>query len=292
MAKEDKMRRWFVVLMGLLFCVSALNAQRVYLMPSNNAAADEDIHARLVACGFTVVDGVPHYSFDGSQSLAGIDAVLLPPYNNYSRDMPNEGQIFLRNWIQNGGGLVTLEWTIWMYGIGYLQTLGEAFPSQPTTPWRCATNITYTIATADPVLNANLPDSFSVPLYKGETQIVPKPGATIFYHTDFSGGEGVIGWNYGSGRVLNISFDDGYCSAGEHAVSNTHFGQLVCNAIHWVQGTSSQPGDVNGDGCVDDADLLLVLFNFGGSGEGDLNHDGVVDDADLLEVLFNFGNGC
>lgn len=51
-------------------------------------------------------------------------------------------------------------------------------------------------------------------------------------------------------------------------------------------------GDTNGDGCVDDADLLIVLFNFSGSGQGDLNHDGIVDDADLLIVLFNFGNGC
>jgi WD40 repeat protein len=53
-------------------------------------------------------------------------------------------------------------------------------------------------------------------------------------------------------------------------------------------------GDVNGDGCVDDADLLAVLFAFGQSGAdlADLNGDGVVDDADLLEVLFNFGDGC
>lgn len=54
-------------------------------------------------------------------------------------------------------------------------------------------------------------------------------------------------------------------------------------------------GDVNGDGCVDDADLLAVLFAFGcGSdcGPEDVNGDGVVDDADLLAVLFAFGNGC
>lgn len=54
-------------------------------------------------------------------------------------------------------------------------------------------------------------------------------------------------------------------------------------------------GDVNGDGCVDDRDLLTVLFSFGDTGEdlpGDLNGDGTVDDADLLEVLFNYGNGC
>ncbi len=54
-------------------------------------------------------------------------------------------------------------------------------------------------------------------------------------------------------------------------------------------------GDVNGDGCVDDADLLAVLFAFGQSGAGlpeDVNSDGIVDDADLLMVLFNFGSGC
>jgi len=55
-----------------------------------------------------------------------------------------------------------------------------------------------------------------------------------------------------------------------------------------------QNGDVNGDGCVDDADLFTVLSGFGQSDSGlaDLNGDGVVDDADLLEVLFHFGSGC
>ena len=54
-------------------------------------------------------------------------------------------------------------------------------------------------------------------------------------------------------------------------------------------------GDVNGDGCVDDSDLLSVLFTFGQSGANlpqDVNRDGVVDDSDLLIVLFDFGSGC
>ena len=54
-------------------------------------------------------------------------------------------------------------------------------------------------------------------------------------------------------------------------------------------------GDVDGNGCVDDADLLHVLFAFGQSGSGlpeDINGDRIVDDADLLLVLFNFGRGC
>jgi Ca2+-binding EF-hand superfamily protein len=51
-------------------------------------------------------------------------------------------------------------------------------------------------------------------------------------------------------------------------------------------------GDVNGDGAIDDADLLAILFAFGSTDpDADLNHDGAVDDADLLIVLFNFGAG-
>jgi probable HAF family extracellular repeat protein len=53
-------------------------------------------------------------------------------------------------------------------------------------------------------------------------------------------------------------------------------------------------GDVDRNGCVDDADLLQVLFAFGGRGyrNEDLNWDGTVDDADLLQVLLHFGSGC
>lgn len=49
-------------------------------------------------------------------------------------------------------------------------------------------------------------------------------------------------------------------------------------------------GDANRDNRIDDADLLLVLFNFGtNNAQADLNGDGVVNDSDLLLVLFNFG---
>ncbi|MEN3001685.1 MAG: dockerin type I domain-containing protein [Armatimonadota bacterium] len=56
-------------------------------------------------------------------------------------------------------------------------------------------------------------------------------------------------------------------------------------------------GDTNGDGCIDDTDLLAVLFAFGTGGSGytrheDINKDGIVDDSDLLTVLFSFGQGC
>ena len=63
--------------------------------------------------------------------------------------------------------------------------------------------------------------------------------------------------------------------------------------VRVIAGSAGPEGDVNGDGCVDTADLLIVLFNFGNAGgQGDVNCDGIVDTADLLAVLFNFGAGC
>lgn len=53
--------------------------------------------------------------------------------------------------------------------------------------------------------------------------------------------------------------------------------------------------DINQDGCVDDADLLELLFQFGQNGaalSGDIDHNEVVDDSDLLLLLFHFGRGC
>lgn len=66
-------------------------------------------------------------------------------------------------------------------------------------------------------------------------------------------------------------------------------------SFQYIELYAVQPGDVNRDGCVDDSDLLAVLFAFGQSGTGlneDLNGDGTVDDSDLLIALFNFGSGC
>jgi len=62
-----------------------------------------------------------------------------------------------------------------------------------------------------------------------------------------------------------------------------------------MAGRCKLEGDVNENGCVDDEDLLAVLFAFGQSGQclpEDRNNDSTVDDSDLLIVLFGFGNGC
>jgi hypothetical protein len=70
--------------------------------------------------------------------------------------------------------------------------------------------------------------------------------------------------------------------------------QYLSDRVRLIARLTTDP-DVNGDGCVDDVDLLAVLFAFGQTGSNlaeDINCDEVVDDADLLSVLFAFGSGC
>ena len=90
-------------------------------------------------------------------------------------------------------------------------------------------------------------------------------------------------------EALGVSPDGRYIvGGGWNAATGRYEGFLLDTG-------SPRPGDVDRNGCVDDADLLQVLFAFGNTGVNlpeDLNGDSTVDDADLLQVLFNFGSGC
>ncbi len=118
-------------------------------------------------------------------------------------------------------------------------------------------------------------------------------------------------WVEGQGREdLNITYasllTDGSRLEYAYAISsngrsivgegyNASTGRQEAFLLDTAPSCQSHNGDVDNNGCVDDADLLAVLFAFGSSGSGlpeDINCDGAVDDADLLMVLFNFGSGC
>jgi len=94
----------------------------------------------------------------------------------------------------------------------------------------------------------------------------------------------------GSGTQIR----DSSGAAGGPSDGELRYGGNPAGPVWTTDTPFRRPGDVDGDGCVDDADLLQVLFAFGatGSNPADVNGDSLVDDADLLIVLFNFGAGC
>jgi hypothetical protein len=54
-------------------------------------------------------------------------------------------------------------------------------------------------------------------------------------------------------------------------------------------GGNDCPGDLDGNGTVDGADLTILLGNWGGMSDGDLDGNGSVDGADLTMLLGNWG---
>lgn len=53
--------------------------------------------------------------------------------------------------------------------------------------------------------------------------------------------------------------------------------------------TAPRPGDLNGDGVVDGADLAVLLGNWGGSSAGDIDGNGIIDGADLGLLVADWG---
>ncbi|HUU94603.1 MAG TPA: integrin alpha [Phycisphaerae bacterium] len=65
--------------------------------------------------------------------------------------------------------------------------------------------------------------------------------------------------------------------------------------VLFLDGVPACPGDLNGDGCVDQADLGILLADWGcvgGDCPGDCDNDGDTDHADLGILLAHWGEGC
>jgi hypothetical protein len=102
------------------------------------------------------------------------------------------------------------------------------------------------------------------------------------------------------GTLYNFRFDANV--AAESGAAMLGFFKPVDGAPNSIQATTvvplhsaACPGDLDGDGVVDTADLARMLSGFGAPGgpsEGDLNGDGVVGIQDLAILLSNFSASC
>jgi hypothetical protein len=123
----------------------------------------------------------------------------------------------------------------------------------------------------------------------------------LLYASAQSGGGYDLSWwtidgggiTFATGGTYNLGGTVGQPDASNVLTGGTY---SLTGGFWFVPPCVAHNGDVDANGCIDDADLLEVLFAFGNTGSGlgrvDVNCDQVVDDGDLLEVLFNFGSGC
>jgi PEP-CTERM motif len=240
------MRRFLVCLAALSSLAGGLrqaNADSVYLLSTGVAAEDSAVVSLLTADGHTVTVGPQYQSYTGSD-LSGYSAVILLQNNTtIGGEMTAGGQTALLNYVSGGGGLLTGEWTVWGNAAeGYNTILAPLLPVIPTVSYNYNSPITYTQATANAVLNSGLASSFTFTADNAggtETYFQPKTGATVYYGSDYGGtppGDGVIGWNYGSGRVLSLS-----TLAGQNELGDPNYGTLFSNAVNFVDGVTAVP---------------------------------------------------
>jgi len=223
---------FLLVVLSCLISTNAL-AANVYVMSTGNAAGDSALINTLTSFGHTPTLGVQKQNFDGTQSLAGYGVVLLTDSYNWTvSGMPATGQTALLSYVNNGGGLITSEWTLWAGG--QFGIIAAAFPAVYGGTYTNAALTTYSINVADPVMDFNLPASFTFNLTNlsgTESRVVANLGATIFFDSSNYGTVGVAGWDYGLGRVLNFSTLIATTELGD-----VNYQQLLSNAVNWSNG--------------------------------------------------------
>jgi len=253
----------------LLASTSGALADNVLLLTSGNSTWDMDLFSALVEDGHTVALGPQYWELTGNENLDSYDVLFAcfgPNYANfYSLSEPT--QQMLVDFVQSGGGFVTTEWYCYNMGVYGVGATLEPITGEDLSVYNgyrsAVESVTYTVETADPVLTAGLPASFSfVPdEYAGtELNMTPRAGATAFLSSD-SGFAGVIGMDAGRGRVLHFS-----TVVGSSQIADPSFRQLIKNSVNWAgvadRSRSVCGTDVNGDGVLDNGDIWAFVAAF------------------------------
>jgi len=218
-------------------------AQTIVILGANSSYDTDELAAQAVLesgghASVVIGPNIPTYT---GGDLSGVSAVVLldgdQTGNGYN--MPIAGQTALLNFVNAGGGLVTAEWSVWSaHAESNSSTLAAAFPVVPTSTYDATPSITYGIGTPNATLDYNLPSSFSFTadnIGGTETQFAPLPGGTAFITSsgslDWGTADGLIGWNYGSGRVASFS-----TLVGPTELSDPNYAQLFNNAVNYAAG--------------------------------------------------------
>lgn len=208
----------------------------VLIFSSGDPHKDSELGELIAGYGHKVILGVEFPKYTGG-GLTGVDVVLLQAGQDWSdKDMPSSGQRELLDFVASGGGLITTRPVLWNMGEGSeFAALRSAFPAVPENVTSSGNSISYAQNSLDSVLNAGLPAYFSFETGSrnaSETHFAPRPGATVFFESgqqDSNKAAGVIGWNYGAGRVLSLS-----ALLDEVAIKDANCSRLLHNSIVWT----------------------------------------------------------
>jgi hypothetical protein len=293
------MKRTFATAFTLpaAFLAHIAGAANIYMLSAGIPVQDQTIAAALTAQGHTVTIGADYTSFNGTVNLTGFDTVYIQCNANWtnSNPMPVAGQQQLIAWVNSGGRLVTSEWVIYYTSAGSkFDVVASIIPAEWSINYGTVLQATYTVATADPAINAGLPAAFEFPLdsYTGtETFTSAKSGATTYYTTNNSpDAVGLCGWSIGTGSVFSFT-----STCGPDQVLDVEFGRLFANVMgaHASAACYANCDNSTATPVLSANDFVCFLNRFvAGESYADCDHVGGLTANDFPCFLNAFVAGC
>lgn len=202
---------------------------RVLLL--QDGASEMVIQPILEAAGCEVVPGGNVWQFRGRVDLASFDTVvLLDDGQAWLRDMPNDGQQALVDYIRAGGGLVTTEWLLWATRVlRDYQILRQVFLGASDAVFAPVDGETYTVLSDHPI-------AYGLPVQFGFERGAASP-LTGFdrEHVIILGSQSrdaVIAAPVEGGRVVHWSLGPSYRGFPDEE----NIPQLLVNMVYWAGG--------------------------------------------------------
>jgi len=122
-----------------------------------DGGTEDTVYSVLFKAGFDVTVGEFFYNFDG-RFIDGYNLVIFLNGVNYNNDISDSVQQRLKNYVRDGGTLLTTEWMT--FSTYYYQTLREILPSMFNGAYDYGTE-TYTKEVNHPITEG-LPASFNI----------------------------------------------------------------------------------------------------------------------------------
>jgi hypothetical protein len=224
----------------LVFCLflltaSSASAQKILLLPDDDAAGSTALATALTGAGLTVTKaGVPSYQYNGGNpATAGFDVIVIlagtPTAAN--TDMPVAGQTAIANFVAAGGGLVNTEWAALHVANGQWATLKPLVLLSRTSGTTGTLDYTVAQGFAMHPLWAGLPAMFTFPSATNVGAMIPGPGV-VRVASSMAAGDGVVARDLlNSGRIVEVSTAGNFVP---NTWTDANLQKLMVNACTWA----------------------------------------------------------
>lgn len=199
-------RKLFILFIPAVFIALSAQAQEILIL--NDAQTQDSIMTILTDAGLTVEDGGPYWQFT-DRDISGFSLVILLNGVAWTNAVPQAGQDNLRQFIFNGGMMLSTEWISWSGATN--QTLNSIIPVRYGGSWSTGSE-TYTVMAEHPITD-NLPEEFIVPSNWSFSVTDRKTDATLNAVTLIRGSrsrDAVVIGDYGNGSIVHWNMGGQY----------------------------------------------------------------------------------